>query len=134
MRYIRLTEVEKQVVVDLQKMSANSVVRERCLWLLLSDRGNSMSEVARVTQTNWLRIVRLFNAWDKAIGEDKFSVLSIAAGRGAKVKLQPYIQELKVLVEEHNRNVKPILKILEKEHSIKVSKLTLLNFLKGTGL
>lgn len=54
MRYIRLTEVEKQVVVDLHKMSANSVVRERCLWLLLSARGNSMSEVARATQANWL--------------------------------------------------------------------------------
>jgi|UPI00037E16E0 transposase len=69
-----------------------------------------------------------------ALPENKLSTLSIAPGRGAKVKLEPVAELLPALVEKYSRNLKPILDVLEKEHSIQVSKVTLKNFLKGVGL
>ncbi|MGL5938698.1 MAG: hypothetical protein ACRCY5_08285, partial [Phocaeicola sp.] len=73
-------------------------------------------------------------SWELSNADDKFSVLYSLEGRGAKVKLASVADILPALIKQHNRNLKPILEILEKEHSIKVCKLTLQNFLKGTGL
>jgi transposase len=134
MRYIRLTEEERQGLEDLHKSSLNSVVRERSFCLLLSDKGNSMKAISRITGVEWLTIVRRFNSWDQAAANEKFTTLFIAVGRGPKVKLNDVKDLLPKLVEKHNRNLNPILEILEKEHNIKVCKLTLHNFLKGIGL
>jgi transposase len=134
MRYITLTEEEQQQLEDLQKTSANFVVRARCLCLLLSNKGNSMAEVSRLVNVHWHTVERLFNKWNVADGESKLLALYSAKGQGAKIKLLAVAELLPDLVEKHNRNLKPVLDILEKEHSIKVSKVTLLNFLKGARL
>lgn len=134
MRYISLTEEEKQQLTELQKTSGNSVVRERSLCLLLSDKRYNVKEIASLTNLCRQTISTLLTTWESALAQNKLSTLSIASGRGAKVKLEPVAEFLPDLVEKHSRNLKPILDALEKEHSIKVSKATLQGFLKGAGL
>jgi transposase len=134
MRYLELTKREKEQINHLYKTSPNHVVRQRCLCILYSTQGHSMKEISRITQISWWSIVRLFNAWEEATENDKFSVLSIKEGRGAKKKLEPVASLLPELVEQHNRNLKPILNTLEEKHSIKTCKSTLRTFLKETGL
>ena len=132
MRFLRLTEEEESHLAYLYKTSDNHVVRERCQCLLLSDQGHNMTDMSRILDINWLKIVRFFNAWEQA--EDKYSTLSIASGRGAKVKLESVKNLLPDLVQEHSRNLNPILDELKTKHNIQVCKLTLQNFLKDIGL
>lgn len=134
MRYISLTEEEKHQLTVLQKASGNSVVRERSLCLLLSDKRFNVKEIASLTNLCRQTISTLLTTWESALPENKLSTLCIAPGRGAKVKLEPVAGLLPDLVEKHSRNLKPILDALQKEHSIQVSKVTLQSFFKGAGL
>lgn len=132
MRFLRLSEEERSQLEYLYKTNDNHVVRERCQCLLLSDQGHNMADISRILNINWLKIVRFFNAWESA--EDKYATLSIASGRGAKVKLESVKDLLPALIQEHSRNLNPILDELETKHNIQVCKLTLKNFLKDLGL
>jgi transposase len=134
MRFIRLTEEEKVQLKELQKSSTNHRVRSRCLCLLLSDYKTSAIQVSRLVGVHRNTVDTLFNKWDSAHTDQKMSVLFSAKGQGAKVKLAPMTELIPQLVEKHSRNLKPVLEILEKEYSIKISKRTLQNFLKGTRL
>ncbi len=134
MRQLTLSIEEQQKVENLYNTSPNRVVRERCLCILLSNQGNSMTKVSKTVNVSWRTVVRLLNKWDALDSNQKLTALYTAKGQGAKVKLKPVADLLPDLVEAHNRNLNPVLDILEKEHSIKVCKLTLQNFLKGAGL
>ena len=134
MRHITLTETETAQLEDLYKNCPNSVVRQRSLCILLSSKGYSMLEVSIMLDIHRHTVRRLANKWDRASDEDKLLVLYTAKGQGAKLKLESVAELLPSLVERHNRNLKPILDTLEKDHGIKVCKQTLRNFLKGTGL
>ena len=134
MRRIRLTEEEKQQLENLYKTSPNSVVRERSFCLLLSNKGHNLVEIAAISTFCRQTLSTLLNAWESASSNEKLATLRIDSGRGAKVKLNSVKDLLPDMVKTHSRNLNPILELLEKEHNIKVCKLTLHNFLKGTGL
>ena len=134
MRYINLSEEEKEHLAKFQNTSKNSVVRQRSLCLLLSDKGFNIKEISYLTGLCRQTISTLLTAWESSSPENKFSTLRIAPGRGAKIKLKPVADLLPELVEKYSRNLKPILDVLEKEHSIQVSKVTLKSFLKGAGI
>ena len=130
MRYVILTVNEREQLDQSYKTSSNFIERSRCFQLLLSDRKNSMAEVSRITNTDKQAVIRLFNAWESASAENKMSTLSIAPGRGPKVKLEQVKDMLPEMVEKHSRNLKPILHWLDIEHNIKICKQTLRTFLK----
>ncbi len=132
MRFVKLSEEEKIQVANLYKTSPNSVVRNRCLSLLYSDEARSIKEVSSLVHVSRRSLERFFNAWESA--RDKYSTLSIAEGRGPKVKLESVRELLPNLVQEHSRNLNPILEELKSNYNIHVCKLTLQNFLKGLGL
>jgi len=134
MRYVKLSEEEKRQLEELYKTSGNSIVIKRCLCLLLSDKQNSMIEVSRQLGVDRLTVRKLIEKWDSLESGKRLSALYSLNGQGAKVKLEPVADILPELVDKHNRNLKPILEILENEYCIKVCKSTLHNFLKGTGL
>lgn len=81
-----------------------------------------MIEVSRLVGIDRQTVRRLIHKWDAANEQTRFSVLFPQQGRGAKVKLSAVADILPELIEQHNRNLKLILEILEKEHSIKVCK------------
>jgi hypothetical protein len=91
-----------------------------------------MTDISRILNISRLKIVRFFNARESA--EEKYITLSIASGRGAKVKLESVKGLLPDPVQEHGRNLNPILDELKTKHNIQVCKPTLQNFLKGPGL
>ncbi|GHV39091.1 hypothetical protein FACS1894179_03480 [Bacteroidia bacterium] len=134
MRVITLTKEEKAKLEHLYKTSDNSVVRRRSQSLLLSNDKHSMKAICTITKVERTSLYYLYKAWESAIGEEKYKALSIADGRGAKVKLAAVKEQIKDMLEEHNRNLNPILSTLEYKYHIKVCKLTLQNFLKDTGL
>jgi transposase len=133
MRFIELLEEERKVVDYLYKNSPNSVVRERCMFLKFSEDKKSMMEISRIMKVGRLRVTLFFNAWEKAETlKDKQETLGIKKGRGAKLKLKKVADILPELVKENSRNLNVVLDILEREHQIKMTKQTLINFLKGT--
>lgn len=134
MRVVKLTEAEKAKLEYLYKTSNNVVVRRRSLSLLLSNDRHSMKSICSITHVERTTLYYLYNAWEAAQAEDKYTVLSIASGRGAKVKLSAVKEQIKDMLREHNRNLNPVLHLLETEHHIKVCKQTLQNFLKDAGL
>ncbi len=134
MRYIILTIEEREQLEHSYKTSTNFIERSRSFQILLSDKKKSMAEVSRITNIDIQAIVRLFNAWDSASAENKMSTLSIASGRGPKVKLEQVRDKLPEMVEKHCRNLKPILHWLDIEHDIKICKQTLRTFLKDDRL
>lgn len=133
MRFIKLSEEERKVVDYLGKKSDNSVIRERCMFLKLSEDKKSMMEISRIMKVGRLRVTLFFNAWEKAESlKDKQDTLGIKKGRGAKLKLQKVAEIITELVRENSRNLNVVLDILEREHQIKITKQTLINFLKDT--
>lgn len=132
MRFIRLSEEEKQALEKLYKSSTNSVVRNRSLSLLYSNENRSIKEVSELVSVSRRSLERFFNSWESAT--NKYQTLSISEGRGAKVKLASVRNLLPDLVQEHSRNLNPILEELESKHNISVCKHTLQNFLKDLGI
>lgn len=134
MRFVRLSEEERKELEKLYKTSPNSVVRSRSLSLLYSNQRRSIKEVSNLVGISRRSFERLLKVWESAVGEEKYKALSIAEGRGAKIKLTPVKDLLEDLVKEHSRNLNPVLSELETNHNIKVCKLTLQNFLKDAKL
>ena len=134
MRFIVLTNSEREQLEKIQKTSTNFIERSRRLQILLSDRKNSMAEVSRISKVDLQAVIRLFNAWDSASAENKINTLSIASGRGPKVKLEQVRDKLPEMVEKHSRNLNPILHWLDIEYNIKICKQTLRTFLKDARL
>ncbi|MDR1055284.1 MAG: hypothetical protein LBL90_05570 [Prevotellaceae bacterium] len=134
MRVIKLTEAEKARLEHLCKISDNAVVRRRSFLLLLSNDNYSVKSICSIFKIHRNTLYHLYDAWETAQGEGKYSALRVAKGAGAKVKLAGIEEELKKMMEEHKRNLAIILYLLEMQHNIKVSMSTLQRFLKNKGL
>ena len=134
MRRVVLDRNEREKLEYLQKHSSNSVERNRRLCLLLSDKGNSMSKVAKLVNIHWITVSRLITAWEQADAQNRFSVLRQAQGQGAKKKLGPISDKIPDLLDKHNRNLDLVLQEIQKQFGIIICKLTLQNFLKDAGL
>jgi transposase len=132
MRFISLSEEEKTKLESLYKTSNSSVIRQRCLSLIYSNQRRSINEVSSLAGVSRRTTERFFNAWESA--EDKYTSLSIADGRGPKVKLASVKDQLPDLVEKYSRNLNLVLEALCVQYQIEVCKLTLQNFLKDNGI
>lgn len=130
MRYIKLDLEEFQKLTELHKSSASETTRKRCNCLLLSHQKYTIIELSDLLNTSRRSIERWFNSWEK----NKYDSLEIAKGRGVKTKLKGLEKEIENELKQHSRNLKNVLDYIEKEHSIKICKKTLQNFLKDTGL
>lgn len=103
------------------------------MFLKLSVDKKSIMEISRIMKVGRLRVTLFFNAWEAAKTlKDKQETLGIKKGRGAKLKLEKVADILPELVKENSRNLNVVLDILEREHQIKITKQTLINFLKET--
>jgi len=134
MRNITLNDADKNQLEILLATCKNKVIRKRSQILLLSNKGHSLASIAKLLDIHWNTASRLLDKWEITNEDDRLSALYSREGKGAKMKLKPVTEILPELLEQYSRNLKPILDILEKEYSVKVCKLTLQNFLKGSGL
>lgn len=74
-----------------------------------------MKSICSITHVERTTLYYLYNAWEAAQAEDKYTVLSIASGHVAKVKLSAVKEQIKDMLREHNRNLNPVLHLLETE-------------------
>ena len=130
MRYLSLKKEEIEVLEHLHQNSPNNTVRKRSQCLILSHKRHKIKDLASIFNVSRRTIERWFDNW-VAIGAGS---LVIAEGRGAKILLKDYSEQVSEQLELHNRNLKNVLIYFEEQHNIIICKKTLQNFLKATGL
>lgn len=132
MRFIELSDFEIEALKKRFGEHKNIVVQKRLKALELSSRYKSMKEISEELNICRTTLYHFFEAWDNADLEEKPNALFIKEGRGAKPKLNSIKDEIPILVEKYNRNIKKILQVLEDDYEIQVCSLTLRNYLKKT--
>lgn len=130
MRYIKIDTEERELLLALKNNNNDKLSCKRSHCLLLSSEGFKINELTKIFAVSRRTIERWFDGWEK----EGYDSLSMKKGRGAKKLLNDYKKEIKRLIEEHNRNLKPIIEYLKKEYNISICKRTLQNFLKDTGI
>lgn len=133
MRYIKLSETERKELVRLYEINTNVVIKRRCKALLMSNMEiYSMQEIVDEIGICRTTLYHLFNRWESSSNrKDKFKALNIGKGRGAKPKLDLVKEELPELVKKYNGKTNIILRVLEEQYGIKVSRPTLKKYLKN---
>lgn len=130
MRFIELSEFEIEALKKRFGKHKNPVVQKRLRALELSSQYKSMKVIAEELNISRTTLYHFFEAWDKAEYNNKPEALFIKEGRGAKPKLDSVKDELPILIEKYNRNIKKILQVLEDDYNIQVCSLTLREYLK----
>lgn len=83
MRYVKLTDSEREALEHSYKHHAKSHVRQRCQALLLSDEGWPVKQIAQLHHVRTRTIYTWMNRWN-TIG---LAGVMILPGRGVKPKL-----------------------------------------------
>ena len=130
MRYIKLKTEDVELLEFLVKTSINNTIRKRSQCLLLSHQKRTIKDLAMIFDVERKTIERWLDKWDF----EGVNSLSIASGRGVKIRLKGFEEVINHQVGLHNRNIKNILTFLKEEHNIIVCKRTLRNFLKDARL
>jgi len=95
MRFVSLTENKRILIQNLYKKVQNHVERERCDFLMLSEKRFLMQDISSIKNVGRHCVSNFFNAWEKAVSiEEKMACLRIKEGRGAKMKLTPVEGEI----------------------------------------
>ncbi|WP_148372388.1 helix-turn-helix domain-containing protein [Bacteroides bouchesdurhonensis] len=130
MRFIELEDSEKEELVRRYANHKNATVRKRVQALILSSQYYSMKEIIEATGMSRTTLYRFFKEWENTELSERIDTLFIKDGRGAKPKLYSIIEELLNLVERYNGKVSIILRVLEENYGIIVSRPTLQKYLK----
>lgn len=129
MRFIELSDFEIESIKEQFKNHKSPVIQKRIRMLELSSQYKSMGEIAKELNVSRTTLYHFFEAWESAEYKDKRKTLFIKEGRGAKPKLDSVKDELPILVEKYNGNIKKILQVLEDDYNIQVCSLTLRKYL-----
>ncbi len=132
MRFIELEDSEKEELVRRYANHKNATVRKRVQALILSSQYYSMKEIIEATGMSRTTLYRFFEEWENTGSSEKIDTLFIKDGRGAKLKLDSVKNELPNLVERYNGKISVILRVLEENYGIKVSRPTLMKLLSST--
>lgn len=130
MRFIELEDSEKEELVRRYANHKNATVRKRVQALILSSQYYSMKEIIEATGMSRTTLYRFFKEWENTELSERIDTLFIKDDRGAKPKLYSIIEELLNLVERYNGKVSIILRVLEENYGIIVSRPTLQKYLK----
>jgi transposase len=130
-RLIQLSETQRAALEKSFKTGKRAVFRQRCHFVLLSDQGYGVKEIAQVYQTTRQLVGRWLDRYEAAGIEG----LHTRKGRGEKPILRvdntEQVERVKALVAEHAQDLKPVLTTLEEELGRSLSKRTLQRFLKS---
>ena len=129
MRFIELEDSEKEELVRRYANHKNATVRKRVQALILSSQYYSMKEIIEATGMSRTTLYRFFKEWENTELSERIDTLFIKDGRGAKPKLDSIIEELPDLAGRYNGRISVILRVLEENYGIKVSRPTLKKYL-----
>ena len=130
MRRIECIELEE--VVTLEAGFNNSIkahFRRKCHSILLSNKGYTVSEIAKLYNVRTRTVYTWFNNWASGI-----SGLILRVGQGKKAKLdsltEEELEEVKLVIKETPQSIKKMCKNLSELLDFKVTKYMLKRLLK----
>lgn len=129
MRFIELEDSEKEELVHRYANHKSARVRKRVQALILSSQYYTMKEIIEATGMSRTTLYRFFKEWENTELSERIEALFIKEGRGAKPKLDSIIEELPDLAERYNGRISVILRVIEDNYGIKVSRPTLQKYL-----
>lgn len=132
MRFIELDDDMKEVLVRKYGNHKSATVRKRVQALILSSQYYSMKEIIEATGMSRTTLYRFFEEWENTELSERIDTLFVKDGRGAKLKLESIVEELPNLAERYNGKISVILRVIEENYGIKVSRPTLQKYLKST--
>ena len=130
MRFIELEDSEKEELMRRYANHKSATVRKRVQALILSSQYYTMKEIIEATGMSRTTLYRFFKEWENTELSERIEVLFIKEGRGAKPKLDSIIEELPDLAERYNGRISLILRVIEENYGIKVSRPTLQKHLR----
>ena len=129
-RFIELSECDRTELLEIFKTSKQHTFRSRCHYVLLSDQGKTITEIANIYTTTRQTIRKWFNRYE----QEGIKGLQTASGRGRHSILrsdnEAEVALVKELVAENGQNLKVALHQIEERLGKKMSKRTLKRFLK----
>ncbi len=129
-RFIHLSAQEKIWLERGRKTGGKSTFRQRCHYVLLSNQGLSVAQIAAVYQVTRQAITGWFDRFETS----GISGLHTAKGKGrppiVRIDNESEITKIEDLVEKSPQNLKPVLAAIEKELGKTMSKRTLQRILK----
>ena len=131
MRFIELEDSEKEELMRRYANHKSTTVRKRVQALILSSQYYSRKGIREATGMSRTTLSRFFKEWENMELSERIDTLFIKDGRGAKPKLDSIIEKLPDLAERYNGRISVILRVLEENYGIKVSRPTLQKYLKA---
>lgn len=129
-RYIKLSEEQRKELEHGFKSGSKSIFRQRCHYVLMSDQGYEIPQIAELYRVTRQLVARWFNRYE----EQGILGLHTGKGRGDKPILRldnaEHVKSVTTLVEQHAQDLNPVLVALEKSLGQPLSKRTLHRFLK----
>lgn len=129
-RYIKLKKKERAALELGRKKGKLATFRQRCHYILLSDQGKMVSEIADIYNVGRNSITNWYNRYE----ENGIGGLETAKGGGrpaiVRIDNEPEISRIEEWVEQNAQNLKPVLASIKKELGKEMSKKTLQRLLK----
>ena len=128
-KYIELSEEERQVLEREYRVGKTHSYRQRCKGVLLKGEKRSSAEVAEQLDCNQVTV----NIWLKRYQEGGISGLKMLSGRGRKPILEEAdLAKVKEVVSEHRQKISVAREELEQMLGKSFSEETLKRFVKKT--
>ena len=127
-RYIELSPESRASLEEGRKQGKTNTFRERCHYLLLSDQGKSIDEIADFYQVNRHTVSKWFTRYEELGIEGLLT--QKGQGRKAIIRSENEILQIEKWVEEHPQNLKPVIEKVQQEFGKTMCKKTLQRLLK----
>jgi transposase len=129
-RFVKLTKEERIWLEQGRKTGKKATFRQRCHYILLSDQGKSVSEIADIYQVVRQSVTNWYNRFE-SVGISGLHTMK-GTGRPPIVRIdnETEVTRIEKLVEENAQNLKPVLTAIKKEFGKTMSKRTLQRILK----
>lgn len=129
-RYIILSEQERIALQAGHKSGKNATFRHRCHYILLSDQGKSIDQIADIYNCHRISITNWFNRYQSS----SIDGLHTAKGKGrppiVRIDNVSEVKQIEEWVEQSAQNLKPVLAKIKKELGKQMNKRTLSRLLK----
>ncbi|MCB0630016.1 MAG: helix-turn-helix domain-containing protein [Saprospiraceae bacterium] len=128
-----MSEAQRAELDKSYKQGQKAVFRQRCHYILLSDQGKTIEQIADFYQTNRMSIGKWFSRYE----QQGVSGLKTNTGRGRKPLLSvdnaEHVAQVEQYLEQDCQDLKQTLRKLAEDQGLEMSKYTLKRFLKKLG-
>ena len=129
-RFLQLTQSEREGLQTGFKKGKKATFRQRCHYILLSDKGYEIQQIAELYEVSRQLVARWFDRYE----QQGIDGLHTRKGQGEPPILgidnQEHVVTVKELVNQHPQDLDPVLAALTKRLGRSMSKRTLQRFLK----